>query len=359
LVIRAASLSLAACALATTSAAQTPGFIYLDVKPGRTFAFPADHGAHPGFRTEWWYVTGTVKTAKGKDLGFQITFFRTRPRVDPRNPSKFAPQQILFAHAAVSDPAIGKLLHDQRAARGGFGIAEAKIGDADVHIKDWRFVRLADGRFSARIAARGFALNLMFKPTQQPLLQGEGGYSRKGTDPKSASYYYSLPQLATTGTIKRGASTEIVTGRSWLDREWSSRYLGGAAIGWDWTGLNFDDGAALMAFRIRSADGRSLWAGGTFRRANGASVTLKPGDVAFTPMRTWRSKRTGATYPVAQILTIKLPEGVKRLTLTPMFADQELDARSSGLPVYWEGLVRTEDGRGYLELTGYAAPLAM
>jgi predicted secreted hydrolase len=359
LVIRSAQFSIVLCALSTASIAQAPGFNYPDVNPGRTFAFPVDHGAHPDFRTEWWYVTGTVKTAKGKDLGFQITFFRTRPRVDPRNPSKFSPRQILFAHAAVSDSAVGKLVHDQRAARSGFGIAEAKIGDADVHIKDWRFVRLADGRFSARIVARGFTLNLMFKPTQPPLLQGVGGYSRKGPDPKSASYYYSVPQLATTGTITRGESIETVTGRSWLDREWSSRYLGGAAVGWDWTGLNFDDGAALMAFRIRGADGRNLWAGGTFRRANGASVTLKPGDVRFTPTRIWRSKRTGANYPVAQILTIKLPEGVKRLTLTPMFADQELDARSSGLPVYWEGFVSTGGGRGYLELTGYTAPLAM
>ena len=357
--IRAVSLGLAAWALTTASIAQTPGFAFPEVEPGRAISFPADHGAHPDFRTEWWYVTGTVKTAQGKDLGFQITFFRTRPRVDPRNPSKFAARQVLFAHAAVSDPAVGKLLHDQRAARSGFGIAEAKVGDADIRLKDWRLVRLSDGRFAARIAARGFTLKLTFTPTQQPLLQGEGGYSRKGADPKSASYYYSLPQLETTGTITRGDQTEAVTGRSWLDREWSSRLLGGAAVGWDWTGLNFDDGSALMAFRIRGADGRSLWAGGTLRRADGRTITLKPEDVAFTPTRTWRSKRTGATYPVAQILTITLPEGTKRLTLTPMFADQELDARASGLPVYWEGLVRTQGGRGYLELTGYAAPLAM
>jgi predicted secreted hydrolase len=359
LVIRAVSLGLALCATAAASLAQAPGITYPDVRPGRAFAFPTDHGAHPDFRTEWWYVTGTVKTAKGKDLGFQITFFRTRPSVDPRNPSKFAPRQILFAHAAVSDSAVGKLIHDQRAARSGLGIADAKIGDTDVFIKDWRFIRLADGRFSARIAARGFTLILMFKPMQPPLLQGIGGYSRKGPDPKSASYYYSLLQLATTGAITRGTLTETVTGQSWLDREWSSRYLGGAAVGWDWTGLNFDDGAALMAFRIRGADGRNVWAGGTYRYANGATVTLKPDDLRFTPTRAWRSKRTGAKYPVAQILTIKLPEGQKRLTLTPMFADQELDARSSGLPVYWEGFVSTEGGRGYLELTGYAAPLAL
>ena len=357
--IRLLYLGLALYALTTASIAQTPGFAYPEVKPGRAFVFPRDHGAHPDFRTEWWYVTGTVNTKKGKELGFQITFFRTRPRVDTRNPSKFAPKQILFAHAALSDPAIGKLLHDQRAARGGFGIADARIGDADVRIKDWRLVRLADGRFSAKIKARGFTLNLIFTPTQPPLLQGQGGYSRKGPDPKSASYYYSLPQLATTGTITRGTLAERVTGRSWLDREWSSRYLGGTAVGWDWTGLNFDDGSALMAFRIRGTGSETVWAGGTFRRANGATVTLKPNDIRFTPTRNWRSKRTGARYPVAQILTISLPEGKKRLTLTPMFADQELDARSSGLPVYWEGMVRTQGGRGYLELTGYAAPLAM
>lgn len=357
--IRLGSVGLALYALTTASIAQTPGFGYPDVKPDRVFVFPKDHGAHPDFRTEWWYITGTVKTAKGKELGFQVTFFRTRPRVDTRNPSKFVPQQVMFAHAALSDPSVGKLRHDQRAARTGFGIAGAKIGDADVRIKDWRLVRLADGRFSAKIAARGFTLNLIFTPTQPPLLQGEGGYSRKGPDPKSASYYYSLPQLATTGTIMHGTSTERVAGRSWLDREWSSRYLGKTAVGWDWTGLNFDDGSALMAFRIRGTDNRTVWAGGTFRRANGATVTLKPNDIRFTPTRTWRSKRTGATYPVAQILTIRLPEGEKRLTLTPMFADQELDARSSGLPVYWEGLVRTRRGRGYLELTGYTAPLVM
>lgn len=357
--IRSLIFFLAAWALTSASVAQSPDVSYPDVKPNRIFAFPQDHGAHPNFRTEWWYVTGTVKTQKDEELGFQITFFRTRPKVDAKNPSKFVPRQILFAHTAISDPTVGKLLHDQRSARAGFGIAEAKVGDADVRIRDWRFFRLPDGRFAAKIKAKGFTLNLFFKPTQPPLLQGKQGFSQKGPDLKSASYYYSLPQMAVTGTITRGASTDVVTGRSWLDREWSSRLLGAGAIGWDWVGLNFDDGSALMAFRVRGKGRGSVWAGGTFRRANGTTVTLKPTDIRFTPTRTWRSKRTGAVYPVAQILTIGLPEGEKRLTLTPMFADQELDGRSSGLPVYWEGLVRTQNGRGYLELTGYAAPLTM
>jgi predicted secreted hydrolase len=340
--------------------AQAPAIIYPDVTPGRAFSFPADHGAHPDYRTEWWYVTGSVRTAKGEALGFQITFFRTRPRVDPRNPSAFAAKQIMFAHVALSDPKLGRLRHDQRASRSGFGMAGAKTGDANVTIRDWRLVRRADGQWQADIKARDFALALIFRPTQPVLLQGAGGYSRKGPEPASASYYYSLPHLATTGSITRGrAAPEAVTGRAWLDREWSSRYLGGDAVGWDWTGLNFDDGAALMAFRIRRANGTTLWAGGTYRRASGAMTMLTPRDVTFTPLTRWRSPRTKALYPVAQRLRITLPEGMKTFDLRPAFPDQELDSRASGLPIYWEGLVRTSGGSGYLELTGYAAPLAM
>lgn len=357
--IRPVLLGLAIYTLAAASSAQAPSVYYPDVTPNRSLSFPYDHGAHPDYRTEWWYITGSVKTDKGKDLGFQVTFFRIRPEAGAKNPSKFAPKQILFAHAAVSDPAIGKLLHDQRSARSGFGIAEAKIGDTDVRIKDWRLVRLADGRFSAKIKARGFTLNLVFKPTRQPLLQGLGGFSQKGPNPKSASYYYSLPQLAVTGTITRGSTTEKVGGKSWLDREWSSQLLGGSAVGWDWVGLNFDDGSALMAFRVRAKGNKTVWAGGTFVRPSGAQVTLTPRDIVFVPTRIWKSKRTGGSYPVAQVLVVNLPEGERRLTLTPLFNDQELDGRSSGLPVYWEGLVKTQGGSGYLELTGYTAPLSM
>jgi predicted secreted hydrolase len=168
-----------------------------------------------------------------------------------------------------------------------------------------------------------------------------------------------MPQLAVTGSIATAAGPMRVTGRAWLDREWSSRYLDPAASGWDWTGLNLDDGGALMAFRIRGRRGEDLWAGGSLRRGDGRVVRLGPTDVRFMPRRRWRSPRTGAVYPVAQMLLVRLPEGVRRFPLTPLFDDQELDGRAGGLPVYWEGAVRTTGGRGYLELTGYVAPLAI
>ena len=349
----------AAALLALLATAAAVPIDYPAVRPRPSLVFPRDHGAHPAFRTEWWYVTGWLRTADGRDLGFQVTFFRTRPPTDPRNTSRFAPTQVLFAHAALSDPAVGHLLHGERAARAGFGLAGATTGDADVRIGDWHLKRQPDGRFTTRVAAPDFTLALAFRPTQPVMPEGDGGYSRKGPQPDQASYYYSLPHMAVTGTVIRGGRSVPVTGEAWLDREWSSHYLGNGAVGWDWTGLQFDDGGALMAFRIRDAAGRALWAGGSYRRPNGAIVRFAARDVNLTPTRGWRSPRTGARYPVAQRLSVRLPEGERHWPLVPLFADQELDGRAGGMPVYWEGAVRVPGGRGYLELTGYASPLAM
>lgn len=346
-------------ALAGVAIASPAATTYPVVRPGVVLRFPADHGAHPAFRTEWWYVTGWLRTEAGEDLGFQVTFFRTRPPVDEANPSRFAARQVLFAHAALSDPATGRLLHGERAAREGFGLAAARTGDADIGIRDWSLRRALDGRWATRVAADGFALALDFKPTQSPLPQGSGGYSRKGPKPEQASYYYSIPHLRVAGQVRRGDRLVAVTGEAWLDREWSSDYLAPQAQGWDWTGLNFDDGSALMAFRIRRKGGGTLWAGGALRRPDGATTAFGPRDVAFQPLATWRSGATGATYPVSQEVSIRLDGRIVRWHLTPMFAAQELDARRGGLPVYWEGAVRTQGGRGYLELTGYDRALRM
>ena len=345
--------------LALAGAALAAPVPYPVVRPGVALAFPRDHGAHSAFRIEWWYVTGWLRAEDGRDLGFQVTFFRTRPSADTGNPSRFAPEQVLFAHAALSDPKVGRILHGERAARAGFGLAGAKANDADVAIRGWRLRRLPDGRFATRVEAPGFALDLLFRPTQPAILQGQRGYSRKGPRPEQASYYYSLPHLRVAGTVRRGDRAERVTGEAWLDREWSSDFLAGDAEGWDWTGLNLDDGAALTAFRVRRKGGGVVWAGGSYRYPDGRTVVFRPGDVAFRPTHVWRSRATGATYPVAQVLSVRLPDGVKRFPLRPLFPAQELDSRGAGLPVYWEGAVRTTGGRGYLELTGYAAPLAM
>ncbi|MES2896634.1 MAG: carotenoid 1,2-hydratase [Pseudomonadota bacterium] len=347
--------------LASPAATQTGPVLplYPQVKPGVGLSFPFDHGAHPQFRTEWWYVTGWLKTADGQELGFQVTFFRSRPSVDQRNPSAFAAKQILFAHAALSDPKLGKLLHDQRMARAGFGLAEAAVGDANLVIDDWTMRRAADGQFVTKVGGKAFTLDLAFRPTQPPLAQGEGGYSPKGPQLSQASHYYSLPQMVVSGTVTRGGKAVRVTGSAWLDREWSSTLLDPKAVGWDWAGLNLDDGSALMAFQVRDAAGKALWAGGSLRGKDGAVTKFTPDMVRFGAERLWRSPRTGGRYPVERSLTIRLPQGERRWTLKPLFDDQELDSRAAGGPIYWEGAVTTEGGRGYLELTGYVSPMKL
>ncbi len=356
-----AMLGVVAAAIAGMGSARglSGGVQFPSVQPGRMFQFPADHGAHPEFRNEWWYITGWLNRPNASPVGFQVTFFRIRPGFEEDNPSAFAARQILFAHAAISDPAAGKLLHAERIYRAGFGLARAATGDTDVVIGDWRLTRSPDGKFHAQAGGGDFALDLSFAPTQPPLLEGESGYSQKGPKPDEASDYYSIPHLNVSGTLMRNGLPQAVSGSAWLDREWSSDYLDPRATGWDWTGLNFDDGSALMAFRIRGAKQENFWAGGTLRDSDGTVHAFGPGDVTFLPVRRWQSPQTGADYPVETVLRVHLPAGDREWRLTPLFDNQEYDARRTGGPVYWEGAVRAPGGSGYLEMTGYFHPLKM
>ncbi|MGO8856740.1 MAG: lipocalin-like domain-containing protein [Steroidobacteraceae bacterium] len=332
---------------------------YAVVTPDRRVTFPRDYGSHSAFRTEWWYVTGWLTTEDGESLGFQITFFRTKPDIDAANPSAFAPRQLLIAHCAISDPKRGRLWQDQRIRRAGLGLAEAAEGDANVWIDDWSLQREA-GVYQTRITAEDFALKLALADTQPPMLNGDSGVSRKGPSPEAASYYYSLPHMRVTGTIARAGTPARVTGEAWFDHEWSSEYLDSQASGWDWIGINLDDGAALMAFRIRAADGTARWAGGTYRASDGRVELLNPQDVHFAADRTWVSPRTGIRYPVVW----HVDAGPHRVVLEPLMDDQENDTRLSTGAIYWEGAVRafegnTTVGRGYLELTGYGDRLKL
>lgn len=346
---------LCACLLSAAHAAS----LYAPVLPGRSLTFPQDFGSHDAFRTEWWYVTGWLKTSSAEALGFQITFFRTQPNVDTANPSAFTAKQILIAHCAISDVGRGSLWQDQRVRREGLGLVAAAANDLDVRIDGWTLKR--DGeRYVAKIGAQQFAIDLTFSATQPPLLNGDQGFSRKGPELSAASYYYSLPHLQVTGKVTRGTAISPVTGEAWLDHEWSSEYLDEKAVGWDWVGINFDNGAALMAFRIRDARGQARWAGGSYRDPQGSAHILAPEDIQFKALRTWQSPATGVRYP----LDYQLSAGPLHLELVPLLDNQENDTRLTTGAIYWEGAVRALTGaevigRGYLELTGYGAPLSL
>jgi predicted secreted hydrolase len=313
---------------------------YPKVTADHPLVFPRDHGAHPDYREEWWYVTGWLKTARGGDLGFQVTFFRTRLDFENANPSSFTPRQVILAHAALSDPRHGRLRHDERAARTALELAGSREATTSVWVDDW-LLELSGERYKTRIRARDFSLELDFEANHQPLLQGDSGFSRKGKRPEEASYYYSRPHLAVSGAV----NGDPVTGIAWLDHEWSSQYMAAGASGWDWCGINLEGGGSLMAFRMRGKDGKVLFA---------------PPGVSFEPLRTWKSPRTGVEYPVA--VTVKTSQD--NLVLQPLMDDQELDARASTGTIYWEGAVTAlrgaaPVGKGYLELTGYWRPMKL
>jgi predicted secreted hydrolase len=339
--------------LPATAVVTGPAVDFARVLPGRRLAFPADYGAHPDFRTEWWYATGWLTLPDGSPLGFQTTFFRVRTGVGEDNPSAFAPRQLILAHTAIADPRLGRLRHDERAARVGFGRAGFAVGETGVWIGDWRLDQRAGG-YLAEVRSKDFAYALKLAPNGPPLLNGNGGFSAKARDPRHASFYYSRPHLAVAGSVTLAGKSRSVTGRAWLDHEWSSELLPDEAQGWDWIGVNLDDGSALMAFRLRDGEGGALWSAASWRRADGGSETLPPAAVAFTPQRHWRSPRTGIDYPVAWQVRV----GDRLFAVLPLFDDQELDGRRSAGAIYWEGAIRLSEGgqevgRGYLEMTGY------
>jgi predicted secreted hydrolase len=350
-------LILLTCAICLAAAnAQAP---YSAVVPGKALRFPADYGSHPDFRTEWWYITGWLSSAQGESLGFQITFFRTKPEIAADNPSAFSPRQILIAHCALSDPKHGRLWQDQRVRRAGMGLAQASEGDTAVLLDRWSLKRLSE-RYLATIDAEDFSLELTLTPTQAVLLNGDAGVSRKGPEAAAASYYYSQPHLSVVGSVAREGKRASVNGEAWLDHEWSSEYLDSQAVGWDWLGLNLKDGAALMAFRIRGTDGQQRWAGATMRSADGKVSVYEPKDIEFKAGRRWTSDRTSISYPVEWQVRI----GSRTVSVTPLLDDQENDTRLSTGAIYWEGAVRARiddqpAGRGYLELTGYGNPLKL
>jgi len=339
------------------------------VRASRTLRFPRDHGAHPGARIEWWYATGWLQDGGSADsglTGFQLTFFRSRTGVAADLPGRFAPRQLLFAHAAVTDVAARTHLHAQRIARwsGDESLPDGHAAHADTRVAlgRWTLARdAASGAYTARLPAPadGIALDLQLVPTQPLLLQGDAGFSRKGPAPQQASHYYTQPQLAVRGRLRPGGP--VLAGRGWLDHEWSDELLAPGAVGWDWIGINLSDGGALTAFQLRRSDGSVVWAGGSHRPAGGAVRAFAPEEVSFTPQRRWASPATGASYPVEW--AVRTPAG--SFSLRALLDAQELDSRASAGTVYWEGLAEllapggSRAGLGYLEMTGRAQPMRL
>jgi len=328
----------------------------------REFVFPMDHGPHPGFRHEWWYFTGHLDGEGGQRFGFEVTFFRLAlmPQSQPLagDGSRWRTKQLYAAHFAITDVERETFHSTERFARDALGLAGAGGSPLHVWLGEWSLTipNQSNEPWSLMAHEAPYRLELQLRPDMQPVLNGDGGLSRKSASTTSASYYYSIPRLTVRGVLARNNATLKVDGTAWLDREWSSDGLAPDEAGWDWFALQLDDGSCLMFYALRKADGtRDAASAGTFVDASGVEHALRDRDLQISVSRQWRSPR-GGLYPAEWRL--QAPSLGLEVRLRPVLADQELDTT----PRYWEGAVDVTgnqrgtplNGRGYVELTGYA-----
>jgi predicted secreted hydrolase len=328
----------------------------------REFRFPADHGPHPEFRTEWWYYTGNLATDGGRRFGFQLTFFRSALAPEmPERESAWATRQAWLAHFTVTDVEGGRFHSVERWSRGALGLAGARTAPFRVWLKDWSAAEIGGPATPMHLTATesDIGIDLVLQSGKPPVLQGERGLSRKSAEPGNASYYYSLSRMPAAGTVRVGGDAFAVTGLAWMDREWSTSSLGSDQMGWDWFSLQLSDGWDLMLYQLRRRDGTvDPASSGTLIDPAGESRPLKPADFRIEASDEWRSPRSVARYPARWRL--RIPSENLDLEVRPLLADQELDVSFR----YWEGAVTIEGthrgrpvrGNGYVELTGYAEP---
>lgn len=326
----------------------------------RSFSFPEDHGAHPDFRTEWWYFTGNLSTEDGAEYGFQWTLFRHALSAQaPARSSRWATRDVWFAHLALGDATSGRFYATERFERGALDLAGARAHPFAAWIGDWRVASVdVDSTFplALRVGDDSVALELTLAPLKPIVLQGDRGYSRKGADAGNASFYYSLTRLAARGAVTVEGMRREVEGSAWLDREWSTSVLSEGQVGWDWFSIQLDDGRELMLYRLRRDDGSvDPFNSGMLVSADGSQQRFGPDEIRYRPGRRWTSPISGGSYPVEWTLVIE-PLRME-LEIEPLLDASELDLTVR----YWEGAIRVRGresgspvaGQGFLEMTGY------
>jgi predicted secreted hydrolase len=336
------------------------------------FVFPRDHGAHNDYQTEWWYFTGHLRSPSGRTFGYELTFFRFG--LLPGDPKPLSGQshwrrnQAYAVHFAITDEADRHFFYKVRFAREALGLGGATSGTLSVHVDVWSLRGVGSNASRQRMALHANdgenALDLTLVPLKPPAIHGIGGVSRKAACVSCASHYYSYTRIATRGSLTyRGLRSEV-SGISWMDHEFGSRELSADEAGWDWFSLQLDDGTELMLYLLRRRDGSvTPQSSGSFVDRAGRVTHLRLQDFAVDIRggTHWHSPHTGASYP--SLWDVSVPSEGLAVSLTPTVADQELALPQASL-AYWEGAVDVRDhdgkrvGSGYVELTGYAAPIS-
>lgn len=339
---------------------------YKAAEPGYRYEFPKDHFNHREFQTEWWYYTGNLKTADGHKFGFELTFFRQGVDRGATSTSAWAVSDLYFAHLALSDLDGGDFYHTERFNRAGPGLAGASLEQMRVWNGNWQVQWKANQQELQALEDR-FGIRLVMEVAKPPVVHGENGVSQKADGDGHASHYISFTRLLTSGTIELGRKSFAVTGTSWMDHEFFTNSLGANEAGWDWLSLQLDDQSEVMLYRLRHKDGSvDPYSSGTYVDREGKATHLKAGDFQFQPQgETWRSRSSGATYPIAW--NVAIPSLGLDLATRTSLKIQELTGKTKRSPSYWEGAIGITGKRnaspirgvGYLEMTGYDRPLPL
>jgi predicted secreted hydrolase len=327
---------------------------YLDITPEYKVKFPGDLYYKKDHRVQWWYFTGHLFDEKGNEFGYELTFFIVGIQ-DKIYKSEFAVNNIYISHFAISDLARNRFYFSDRTDGGAYGFA----GAMDYQLKVWVGGNVLNGnmeRMQIRASDDDNAIDLQLIPEKPVILNGENGYSRKSEEsPLIASIYFSYSNLKTEGKLKVGNKIFNVKGKSWFDREISSRGPGKNQAGWDWFAIQLDDKKEVMLYLLRNKDGSvDRYSSGTFVYPDGRYRYLSREDFMIKVSSHYKSKKTGAQYPSQW--EIKIPSEKLVLKIVPFIEDQEVLAYNSTGNYYWEGTCRvegTEKGRAYVEMTGY------
>ena len=345
---------LAVCIVFMSFSAAASAGEYQDVRPGRALQFPEDSFYRKDFRVQWWYFTGHLIDAGGREFGYELTFFVVGVQKSNHR-SKFGVNNIYITHFAVSDVQAKKFYFTDRADTGAFDFA----GAAQTRLHVWVGDDVLEGkmnRMHITASDEEMAIDLFLTPAKPLVLQGDKGYSRKsGESPLMASYYFSYTNLKTEGRLSIGGKGFKVRGKSWFDRELSTMGLGKGEAGWDWFSIQLADDREIMLYLIRKTDGTlSRFSSGTIVYPNGSYRSLSANDFVVSVLDHYTSEKTGARYPSRW--KVAVPSEALTLEITPLIRDQEFLAASSTGNYYWEGdcgVGGTARGRAYVEMTGY------
>jgi predicted secreted hydrolase len=322
----------------------------------RKIKLPKDEAAHSK-GSEWWYFNGHLKSDKGKEYGFMISFFRMNMI---KNRPKFFFVKPLVLHAPLKT---GYLIHSHLSDLTDkeffphyehfIKMPYEKFTEKNKLFNHYRQTLLKEikkGVYHLKFNNKPYQLDLVITAKKPVVLHGKKGIIGMGKD--SYSYYYSFTDMNVKGTIKTFDDIIKVNGTAWMDHQWGNFTLQNKK--WDWMSIKLNDNTELMTFKILDKLTKKNYFYTSIIDKKGKLTKIK--DAQLKPIKRWKSKKTEILYPIHW--NLKIPSKKLNLNIKPDFNEQEMH---DGIIKYWEGSCtvtgthnkKRVNGKAYMELVGH------